>query len=127
MAEWFAILKIGLELFSWPNNCDCNSEVERAEIPVGVGWLAAAEKTLQLPWFSLRTGREKGESVDCTSSESKIPVWESGLSLKNLAMAMPDGKRRREGVRGLFLFRSENSIERLWLVQRFIKDINLNF
>ena len=127
MAEWFAILKIGLELFSWPNNCDCNSEVERAEIPVGVGWLAAAEKTLQLPWFSLRTGREKGESVDCTSSESKIPVWESGLSLKNLAMAMPDGKRRREGVRGLFLFRSENSIERLWLVQRLIKDINLNF
>ena len=88
MAEWFAILKIGLELFSWPNNCDCNSEVERAEIPVGVGWLAAAEKTLQLPWFSLRTGREKGESVDCTSSESKIPVWESGLTLKNLALAM---------------------------------------
>ena len=127
MAEWFAILKIGLELFSWPNNCDCNSEVERAEIPVGVGWLAAAEKTLQLPWFSLRTGREKGESVDCTSSESKIPVWESGLTLKNLALAMPEGKRRREGVRGLFLFRSENSIERLWLVQRFIKDINLNF
>ena len=127
MAEWFAILKIGLELFSWPNNCDCNSEVERAEIPVGVGWLAAAEKTLQLPWFSLRTGREKGESVDCTSSESKIPVWESGLTLKNLALAMPEGKRRREGVRGLFLFRSENSIERLWLVQRFLKDINLNF
>ena len=127
MAEWFAILKIGLELFSWPNNCDCNSEVERAEIPVGVGWLAAAEKTLQLPWFSLRTGREKGESVDCTSSESKIPVWESGLTLKNLALAMPEGKRRREGVRGLFLFRSENSIERLWLVQRLIKDINLNF
>ena len=127
MAEWFAILKIGLELFSWPNNCDCNSEVERAEIPVGVGWLAAAEKTLQLPCFSLRTGREKGESVDCTSSESKIPVWESGLTLKNLALAMPEGKRRREGVRGLFLFRSENSIERLWLVQRLIKDINLNF
>ena len=127
MAEWFAILKIGLELFSWPNNCDCNSEVERAEIPVGVGWLAAAEKTLQLPWFSLRTGREKGESVDCTSSESKIPVWESGLTLKNLALAMPEGKRRREGVRGLFLFRSENSIERLWLVQRLIKHINLNF
>ena len=127
MAEWFAILKIGLELFSWPNNCDCNSEVERAEIPVGVGWLAAAEKTLQLPWFSLRTGREKGESVDCTSSESKIPVWDSGLTLKNLALAMPEGKRRREGVRGLFLFRSGNSIERLWLVQRLIKHINLNF
>ena len=72
MAEWFAILKIGLEFFffSWPNNCDCNSEVERAEIPVGVGWLAAAEKTLQLPWFSLRTGREESESDDCFSSES---------------------------------------------------------
>ena len=70
MAEWFAILKIVLELFSWPNNCDCNSEVERAEIPVGVGWLAAAEKTLQLPWFSLRTGREESESDDCFSSES---------------------------------------------------------
>ena len=70
MAEWFAILKIGLELFSWPNNCDCNSGVERAEIPVGVGWLAAAEKTLQLPWFSLRTGREESESDDCFSSES---------------------------------------------------------
>ena len=84
------------------------------------------EKTWHLPYFSL-TGREKGESFDCISSESKIPVWESGLTLKNLAMAMPDGKRRREGVRGLFLFRSENSIERLWLVQRLIKDINLNF
>ena len=83
-------------------------------------------RRLGTSYFSL-TGREKGESVDCTSSESKIPVWESGLTLKNLALAMPEGKRRREGVRGLFLFRSENSIERLWLVQRFIKDINLNF
>ena len=90
------------------------------------GRLTYKEKTWHLPYFSL-TGREKGESVDCTSSESKIPVWESGLTLKNLALAMPEGKRRREGVRGLFLFRSENSIERLCLVQRLIKDINLNF
>ena len=79
-----------------------------------------------MPYFSL-TGREKGESFDCISSESKIPVWENELTLKNLALAMPEGKRRREGVRGLFLFRSENSIERLWLVQRLMKHINLNF
>ena len=84
------------------------------------------EKTWQLPYFSL-TGREQSESVDGISSESKIPVWENELTLKNLALAMPEGRRRREGVRGLFLFRSENSIERLCLVQKLIKDINLNF
>ena len=84
------------------------------------------EKTWHLPYFSL-TGREQSESVDGISSESKIPVWENELTLKTLAPAMPEGRRRREGVSGLFLFRSENSIERLCLVQRLIKDINLNF